>query len=88
MPDEIDRARVEELAARLLEQLRPELARFPPSRENVWVALNALAGAAATVLSATDRDARRFFDQAVRDNIAELRREAAGLPPIGGPEHG
>lgn len=70
----LDRQRVEQLAARLLAQLQPELQRVPPSRDNVFVALNALAFAAASVLAAIDRSGRRFFDQALADNIAEIRR--------------
>jgi hypothetical protein len=82
MADEVDRARVEALTARLLAELRPELARAPFSRDNVFVALNALAYATAGVLAVIDRNGRRFFDQALADNIAELRRH-----PPRGPSH-
>jgi hypothetical protein len=85
LPDELDRARVERLAAEIMRAIRPELARFPPSRENVFTALNPLAFAAAAVLAGTDRNGRRFFEKAIADNIKEVRAaEARGdLRPPG-----
>lgn len=77
----LDRARVEDLAARLLAELRVEMTKFPVSRDNVFVVLNALAVAAASVLAATDRDGRRFFEAALADNLALLLRSMPSRGP-------
>jgi hypothetical protein len=74
----IDRERVERLAAELGGHVRAELARPPLSRDNVLVTLNALAFCVATVIAATDEDdptARRFFDDALTQNLAQTRDE-------------
>jgi hypothetical protein len=76
MPQEVDRNRVEALAVKLLIAIRDELAVPPMSRENVLVALNALAFAVATIITGTGthREAHGFFDQAVRENIENIER--------------
>ena len=71
---EVDRARVEPLTVEILRLIRPELTREPHGRENVFVVLNALPGAAAPLIAGTRDDrARQFFGQALADNIATLR---------------
>ena len=75
-PHPVDRARVEALTAKLLGPVRAELARQPYSRDNVFVALNALAGCTAVILAGTEGslDAQRFFHNALSSNFTDLRR--------------
>lgn len=81
---EVDRGRVERLAEQILRVLRPELARPPLHPDNVWVALNALAYATATILAgaANGNEGLRawiFFDRAVTENLfAMLPAEDGG----------
>ena len=70
--EEVDRARVAPLAAEILRTIRPDLARQPPHRHNVFVVLNALAFAGATVIAGAGHEAREFFERALADNIAGL----------------
>lgn len=74
MADGFNQERVEQLASALMKVLVPTLAQYPPSRDHVLVALNALAFATATILAGVDRNGRRFFEKALADNIAEVRR--------------
>jgi hypothetical protein len=69
-PDALDRRRAEALTARILAAIHPELAASPHA-DNVYVALNALAGAAAVILAGTGKDARAlaFFDCALVRNL-------------------
>lgn len=66
---EVDRGRVERLAEQILRVLRPELARPPLHPDNVFVALNALAGAVAVVIAGADERAWQFFELAVRQQF-------------------
>lgn len=77
---ELSRERVQQLALPIMTVLRDNyLEGTPPSRERVLENLNALAFCvAATIVGTGDRrarqEARGFFDDALRDNIAELLR--------------
>ena len=76
-PEAVDRRRAEQLTAGIMGPVLTALASRPPSRENVFVVLNALAVAAATVILGTDEEAREFFDRALAQNIADLRAQLA-----------
>jgi hypothetical protein len=63
-----------QLTANLLLAVRSELQRQPPSRDNVYRALSALAFAAATVIAGTEDPAgREFFDHVLADSLAAVR---------------
>lgn len=68
----IDSTRIERLAGALMTELERELLHRPPSRDNVLICLNALALCVAGLLAGTDEspDARRFFDDALTQNLA------------------
>jgi hypothetical protein len=73
--EEIDRARIRRLVAKLFRIVRPTLAIQPPRRENVYIALDAVAWVAAMILASTeDRDALDFFTLALTQNLDQ--REA------------
>lgn len=76
-PHPVDRARVEALSERLLAAVRIELAWQPPSRDNAFVALNALAISTAIILAGVEGslEAQRFFHNALVDNVADLRHQ-------------
>jgi hypothetical protein len=66
--------RVEELCAKVMKELSAELKRQPRNPDNVFIVLNALAGAAAVVLAGcNDQRARDFFARAVTANLDEAR---------------
>lgn len=69
----LDRTRVERLAENVMLTVRPELARQPPGRENVYVALNALAIAAAAIIAGAADEGRQFFDRALAENLVATR---------------
>ena len=77
--DEIDRGRVEVLAAEMMAAIKANYERGPHSRDRIFEALNALAFCAATVIVGTgDRDGRRatrrFLDDAVSRSVNDLAR--------------
>ena len=75
MADELDRARVEGLVMAIMEPIRDHYLAGPPGRGRVLEALNALATTVATVVAGTgDREARRFFDQALSGELDDLKR--------------
>ena len=76
--EEVDRARVAPLAAEILRAIRPVLQVEPPHRHNVFVVLNALAFAGATVIAGAGHEARDFFERALADNIAGLAARPIG----------
>lgn len=78
MAEPIDRARVEALTLVLVKALMPDLAMFPPSRDDAFIVLNALAITVGTVLAGADRNARRFFDKALAGQMELVRREEGG----------
>jgi hypothetical protein len=72
-------ARVERLAKQLLYSVNAVLE--PPSRhpDNIFVALNALAYAAAAVIAgAGDQRAQEFFERALAQNVVELAHFPGG----------
>jgi hypothetical protein len=77
---EIDRERTERLAAELLKALKPELARQPFHSDNVLVGLNALAFCVVTLLAGVGHvpKARKFYDEAFEQNLAEMREHRPG----------
>jgi hypothetical protein len=77
-PHPVDGARVAALSEQLLTSVHAELAQQPPSRENVFVALNALAISTAIVLAGTEDslEAQRFFHDALVAQVADLKRQA------------
>lgn len=71
---EIDRGRVEWIAAAAMRAVVANYRRGPASRDRIWEALNAIAMIAVTVISAIEDDAavaqaREFFDRAVNANL-------------------
>jgi len=76
MTEEVDRIRVEALAAQLFVAVRPDLARQPFHRDNVFVVLNALALVAATVIAGADQRAQDFFLTALTNNIGVVKAHA------------
>jgi hypothetical protein len=71
-PEEIVRARTRRLTAKLFRIVRPTLA-IHPRRANVYIALDAVAWAAAMILASTeDRDALDFFTLALTQNLDRL----------------
>lgn len=77
--EEIDCIRTRRLAAELFGAVRPTLAIQPPCRENVYIALDAVAWAAAMVLASTeDRDALDFFTLALTQNLDQLEARESG----------
>ena len=89
----LDGRRVEALARELTQRLIPELAAPPPAADNALVCLNALAFGVATVLAGSHevgaQRARQFFNQALNQNLGELKRAvgAGALKPPGCAEH-
>jgi hypothetical protein len=81
-PEEVHRARTRRLVARLFRVVRPTLATQPPRRENVYIALDAVAWAAAMILTGSeDRDALDFFTLALTQNLARFEaRNDEDLP--------
>jgi hypothetical protein len=77
MPQEVDRERVEKLAVEIMLAVRRTMTTPPLARDNVFIPLNALAFAVATILAGTGNDpaARDFFDNALSQNIARLLEE-------------
>jgi hypothetical protein len=72
-PEEVHRARTRRLVAKLFRVVRPTLATQPPRRENVYIALDAVAWAAAMILTGSeDRDALDFFTLALTQNLARF----------------
>jgi hypothetical protein len=70
--EKVDSIRSKRLAAALLNALRPTLG-ILPYRENAYVALDALAWAAAIILIGTeDRDALDFLTLALKQNLADI----------------
>jgi hypothetical protein len=78
MPQEVDRTRVEKLAVEILQAVRREMAEPPFTRDNVFIPLNALAFAAATIIAGVRNDpvARDFFAKAVNQNISLLLEDS------------
>ncbi len=75
---EADRARIENLTEALFIVVRGELASDTPSQKSVYVALNALAIVAGTVLAGTGLQAAaasQFFTNAMVETFAQLREE-------------
>jgi hypothetical protein len=71
-PEEVDRARTRRLAAKLFRVVRPFLA-IQPRRLNAYIALDALAWAAARIIAGTEgRNALDFFALALTQNLAGL----------------
>ena len=69
-PEEVDCARTRRLAAKLFRVVRPTLA-AQPRRENLYIAIDAVAWAAAMILArAEDRDAFDFFTLALTQKLA------------------
>lgn len=66
--------RIEQIAIEILQAIQPELARQPPHRNNFYVALNALAFAAATLIVGAGGRGRQFFEHAVTENVTALQR--------------
>ena len=70
--EKVDCIRTRRLAADLLNVLRPTLA-IHPHRENAYIALDAVAWAAAMILAGIeDRGALDFFTLALTQNLADL----------------
>jgi hypothetical protein len=83
-PEEVHRARTRRLVAKLFRVVRPTLAAQPPRRENVYIALDAVAWAAAMILAGTeDRDALGFFTLALTQNLARFEARNDDDPPSG-----
>ena len=86
-PPEIDCIRTRRLAAKLYRTVRLTLALQPPRRENLYIALDALAWAAAMTFAGTeDRDALDFFVLALKQNLTrieerEMAASADASPP-------
>ena len=83
-PAELDCVRTRRLAAKLYRTVRPTLVLQPPRRENLYIALDALAWATAMIFSGTeDRDALDFFALALKQNLARMeeREAAANVDP-------
>ena len=77
--EEIGCTRTRRLAAELLGVVGPTLAIQPPCRDNVYIVLDAVAWAAATVLASTeDRDALDFFTLALTQNLDQLEARDSG----------
>lgn len=77
-PAELDCVRTRRLAAKLSRTVRPTLVLQPPRRENLYIALDALAWAVAMILSGTeDRDALDFFALALKQNLARMEEREA-----------
>jgi hypothetical protein len=72
---EVDRTRVEPLATELFRAVRPTLATAPFNRDNVFVALNALAFVTATVIAGADQRAQDFFIKALLDNVSSVKAQ-------------
>jgi hypothetical protein len=72
---EVDRTRVEALAAQLFVAIRPDLARQPYSVDNVFVVLNGLAYVVATVIAGADPRAQDFFITAMLDNVSVIKTQ-------------
>jgi hypothetical protein len=75
---EIDRARTEALAVELLRAVGATLATPPLGKDNVFVALNALAFALCPVLAGStgpDAAALEFFRRALADNLVLFAAE-------------
>ena len=69
-PEEVDCARTRRLAAKLFRVVRPTLA-AQPRRENLYIAIDAVAWAAAMILArAEDREAIDFFTLALTQKLA------------------
>ena len=86
-PEAVDRAHIRRLAARLFHVVRPTLA-HEPRRENVYIALEAVAWTAARILAGTeDRDALDFFALALTQDLADLDTPNA-LHALPGPRRG
>lgn len=68
---ELDRERIERLAAAILRPIRDNYLTGPQSRDRVFEALNALAFVACTVIKGADNDAKAvwFFQQAMNNHI-------------------
>jgi hypothetical protein len=87
-PEEVDRARTRRLAAKLFRVVRPFLA-IQPRPLNAYIALDALAWAAARIIAGTEgRNALDFFALALTRNLARLENseivsDAHPLPPGG-----
>ena len=69
---EIDQGCVQALIAEIFVPIRQALLARPHSPDNVFVVLNALAVAAATVIAGTDERAQQFFEDALRGNIGSI----------------
>jgi len=82
--EEVDHARTRRLVAKLFHVVRPTLAAQPSRRENVYIALDAVAWAAAMILAGTeDRDALDFFTLALTQTLARLEvRNGDDPPPV------
>jgi hypothetical protein len=86
-PAAVDRARTRRLAARLFHVVRSTLA-LQPRREDVYIALDAVAWTTARILAGTeDRDALDFFALALTQNLADLDTPNA-LHALPGPRRG
>ena len=71
--EEVDHARTRRLAAKLFRVVRPALAAAPRRRGNVYVALAAVAWAAAMTLAGSEeRNALDFFTLAPMQNLARV----------------
>jgi hypothetical protein len=77
MPQEVDRERVAKLAVEIMLAVRRTITIPPLDRDSVYIPLNALAFAVATILAGTGNDpaARGFFDDALSQNIVLLLKE-------------
>ena len=87
-PEEIDRARTRRLVAKLFRIVRPTLAIRPPRRENICIALDAVAWATAMILTNTeDRNALDFFTLALIRNLnrLEVRKSDGHAAEVTGP---
>jgi len=69
--------RIEQIALQIMQAIHDELELKPPHPNNLYIALNALAFAAAMLIDGADGRGRQFFDYAVTENITALRRGRA-----------
>jgi hypothetical protein len=72
----MNRDRIEQLSGEILIPIRQQYLVGPTSSDRVFEVLNALAFVTAVTLAACDERARRFFDQALEQTVAELRKGA------------
>lgn len=86
MAEPLSRDRVEALAAQVLLALRPTLAAYPRSNENVLVALNAVAAALSPVIAGTrfDPGVIEFFRRALAQQLHELDEQMAAADELAG----